>query len=54
MKLETVKEKPEITEKNGVLVKHRSGLKKVKKIHLKVKMGQLFTSQLILNLMCYS
>lgn len=49
MKLETVKEKPEITEKNGVLVKHRSGLKKVKKIHLKVKMGQLFTSQLILK-----
>ncbi|CAI9770193.1 unnamed protein product [Fraxinus pennsylvanica] len=49
MKLETIKEIPEITEKNGVLTKHRSVLKKVKKIHLKVKMGQLFTSQLILK-----
>ncbi|KAL2460658.1 Uncharacterized protein Adt_44078 [Abeliophyllum distichum] len=49
MKLETIKEEPEITEENGVLGKHRSVSKKVKKIHLKMKMRQLFTSQLILK-----
>ncbi|CAI9786139.1 unnamed protein product [Fraxinus pennsylvanica] len=46
-KLETIKEEPEIiNEENGALAKHRSMSKKVmKKIHLKVKMGHLFTSQ---------
>ncbi|CAA2985550.1 Hypothetical predicted protein [Olea europaea subsp. europaea] len=50
MKLETIKEEPEIDEENGVLTRHRSMSKKVmKKIHLKVKMGQFFTSQMSLK-----
>ncbi|KAG8363976.1 hypothetical protein BUALT_Bualt19G0079500 [Buddleja alternifolia] len=44
MKLETINEEPEINEENGVLVKHMSITKKVKKIHMKVKIGKLFTT----------
>ncbi|KAG8368990.1 hypothetical protein BUALT_Bualt15G0103700 [Buddleja alternifolia] len=49
MKLETIKEEPEINEENGAITKHRSISKKVKKIHLKVKMRKLFISQLSLK-----
>ncbi|GFP82973.1 hypothetical protein PHJA_000440400 [Phtheirospermum japonicum] len=51
MKLETIKEEPEVVnDENGALTMHRSMSKKVKKkIHLKVKMGKLFMSQLSLK-----
>ncbi|KAI3448410.1 hypothetical protein Pfo_005075 [Paulownia fortunei] len=50
MKLETIKEEPEISEENGALMKQHSSIsKKVMNIHLKVKMGKLFTSQLNLK-----
>ncbi|KAL8527588.1 hypothetical protein ACS0TY_005443 [Phlomoides rotata] len=40
MKLETIKEEPEIEDENRAIVKHRSLTKKVKKIQLKVKISQ--------------
>ncbi|OIT24463.1 hypothetical protein A4A49_49658 [Nicotiana attenuata] len=54
MKLDTIKEEPEISceENYGKLSKiHRSNsmAKKVKKIHFKVKMGEIFTPQFSLR-----
>ncbi|KAI3445506.1 hypothetical protein Pfo_002171 [Paulownia fortunei] len=49
MKLETIKEEPEINDENGALTKRKSISKKVKKIHLKVKMGKLCISELSLK-----
>ncbi|KAL0454550.1 UNVERIFIED_CONTAM: hypothetical protein Slati_0794200 [Sesamum latifolium] len=52
MKLETINEEPEITEENGaaLTMKHHLSLaKKVKKTHLKIKMGKLLTSQFSLK-----
>ncbi|GAA0139406.1 hypothetical protein LIER_00957 [Lithospermum erythrorhizon] len=52
MKLETIKEEPEIMvceENKGILMKHRSMVKnKAKKIQLKI-MGRFFTSQFSLK-----
>lgn len=48
MKLETITEEPEMMNKEkGVLMSHSK--KVMKKIHLKVKMGHLFTSHMSLK-----
>lgn len=52
MKLETIKEEPEIIndQENGILTKHHRYMSnKMKKIHLKVKMGRLLMPQFSLK-----
>ncbi|MCD9560945.1 hypothetical protein HAX54_019810 [Datura stramonium] len=53
MKLETIKEEPEISEENGKLTKTNTMSKKlVKKIQLKVKKGRIFPPKFSLK-ECY-